>query len=56
MVSFSELLPFTVCVQVLEQKAAPIGQNTILGTDHIYVMPGAEGAKGKKGIPGLPGR
>mmetsp|Transcript_20111 Transcript_20111/g.34621 ORF Transcript_20111/g.34621 Transcript_20111/m.34621 type:complete len:627 (-) Transcript_20111:353-2233(-) len=44
--------------QVLEQKAVPIGQNTLLGTDHIYVMPGAE-AKGKKsgpGIPGLPGR
>lgn len=34
--------------QVLEQKAAPIGQTTLLGTDHVYVIPGQEKKKPAK--------
>ncbi len=47
---------------VLEQRAAPIAPGTLLGTDHVYVIPGQEkggaagGAPGaaqlRKGIPG----
>uniref|UniRef100_A0A7S0RWY4 PSP proline-rich domain-containing protein n=1 Tax=Chlamydomonas leiostraca TaxID=1034604 RepID=A0A7S0RWY4_9CHLO len=40
--------------QVLEQKAAPIGQATLLGTDHVYVIPGQEKKKpAKPGVPGM---
>lgn len=35
--------------QVLEQKAVPIAPGTIMGTDHVYVIPGAtEKAKEKR--------
>lgn len=34
--------------QVLEQKQASVGANTIMGTDHVYVIPGQEG-QAKKG-------
>lgn len=30
---------------VLEQRAAPIGQGTLLGTDHVYVIPGGDKKK-----------
>lgn len=32
-----------------------MSQGTLLGTDHVYVIPGADKAK-KGGPPGLPGR
>lgn len=36
---------------VLEQRKASVGTG-LLGTDHTYVIPGAEGAKRKPGAPG----
>jgi hypothetical protein len=37
-----------ITLQVLEQKQASVGANTIMGTDHVYVIPGQEG-QAKKG-------
>jgi len=34
-----------VLYQVLEQQAAAVGSGGILGTDHVYVVPGAEGSQ-----------
>lgn len=35
--------------QVLEQKQASVGANTIMGTDHVYVIPGTTTATGGAG-------
>ena len=35
--------------QVLEQKQASVGANTIMGTDHVYVIPGTATATGGAG-------
>jgi len=35
--------------QVLEQKQASVGAGTILGTDHVYVIPGSSAADGADG-------
>ncbi|KAG1665007.1 hypothetical protein FOA52_014687 [Chlamydomonas sp. UWO 241] len=35
--------------QVLEQKHTGVGANTIMGTDHVYVIPGTQTADGGEG-------
>jgi splicing factor 3B subunit 2 len=32
--------------RVLETRKAEVGSGTLLGTDHVYVVPGAEGGGG----------
>lgn len=52
MASRSSICPpplFSMPPQVLEQKQASVGANTIMGTDHVYVIPGAGAADGGAG-------
>jgi len=42
--------------QVLEQKQAPLAPGTLLGTDHVYVMPGQQQKKGGGIVSSVPGR
>jgi len=37
---------------VLEQRKAAVAQGTLMGTEHVYVIPGQEQKKKKPGVPG----